>query len=403
MTPLDIVRLWRFLAGYVLLSVECRTPEKFINLARSNGLRAWDIRITGQKLTLCLPVSDFFAVRALARMAFARVRIRGKFGLPFLWRRARRRSVFIIGPILVGAVLFAFSSFVWFVEITGAEILEQRVILEGAARLGLRPPAWKGRLNPKQLGINLPLEVNGLAWAAVEIHGTVAIIEVVEKQRPKEPQQYVAEMSREVVATRDGLVQVVIIMAGLPLVTEGQVVKAGDVLITPWSASPDKPPIASGIVRARCWNEAQADVLLEETHYHRTGKAYHRLAVRIGDREIILKGWKPPPFAVYEAAETVKGPLWRNRGPTVELVETVFWELQAEKSVRSREEALSLAREKARHEALRTISPGVKVLREYFEVIPVDDRTIRVKVVVETLEDIARPRPLKELPNGKGG
>lgn len=401
---MDIIQFWRFLAGYVLLSVESRTPEKFINLVRANGLRAWDIRVTGEKLTLCLPVSDFFAVRGLSHLAPARVKILGKFGLPFLWRRARRRTIFIvIGPILVGLMLFAFSSFVWFVEVTGAEIVEQGAILDGAARLGLRPGAWKGQLNLKQLGTDLPLEVPGLGWAAVEIHGTVAIIEVAEKQRPKEPQQYADEMSRDVIATRDGLVQSVMIMAGLPLVHEGQVVKAGDILIHPWPPAPGRPPIAAGIVRARCWNESEAEAALEETHYHRTGKVYRRLAVRIGGREVILKGWKPPPFAVYEAAETAKGLFWRNHAQVVEVVETVFRELQAEKSVRSREEAVSLAREQARREALRTVTPGVRVLREFFEVIPVDERTVRVKVVVETLEDIARPKPLKELPGGEGG
>ena len=401
---MDIIQFWRFLAGYVLLSVESRTPEKFINLVRANGLRAWDIRVTGEKLTLCLPVSDFFAVRELSHRAPARVKILGKFGLPFLWRRARRRTVFIIvGPVLVGLLLFVFSSFVWFVEVTGAELVEQAVVLDGAARLGLYPGAWKGHLNLKQLGTDLPLEVPGLGWAAVEIHGTVAIIEVAEKQRPKEPEQYADEMSREIVATRDGLVQSVMIMAGLSLVNEGQVVKAGDVLIHPWPPAPDKAPIAAGIVRARCWNESVVEAALEETHYHRTGKVYRRLAIRIGSKEVILKSWKPPPFTVYEAAETVKGLFWRNHAQVVEIVETVFRELQAEKHIWSREEAVSLAREAARREALRTVTPGVKILREFFEVYPVDERAVRVRVVVETLEDIARPKPLKELPGGEGG
>ena len=397
---MDIVRFWRFLAGYVLLSVECRNPEKFINLARARGLRVWDIQFTGQRLTLCLPLADFFTVRPLARIVSARVKIEGKFGLPFLWRRVRHRAVFILGPILVGTVLFTFSSFIWFVQVTGAETLEEMAILDGAAKLGLHPPTWKGSLDTGNLATSLPLEVDGLAWAAVEIHGTVAIIQVVEKQRPKEPAQYASEMASEIIATRDGLVQTVIVMAGLPVVGEGAVVKAGDVLIKPWPPGPDRSPIAAGIVRARCWNEAEGEAYLQETHYHRTGKALHRLAIRLGGREVILKGWKEPPFATYEAAESVKRPFWRNQGPAVEVVQTVFWELQAEKSVRSREEALSLAREKARHEALRNVTPGVKVLREYFEVIPADDRAIRVKYVVETLEDIARPRPPTQLPGG---
>jgi similar to stage IV sporulation protein len=386
-----IIRLWRYLAGYVVLAVRCPAPEKFINLLRSRGLRVWEARVAGRTLQVSMPAADFPFVRDIARVTSARVRVRLRVGWPFVWKRLRRRQFLVAGPLLVAAALYAFSSFIWFVEVSGAEIVEERIILAAAADLGLSSGAWKGRLSPERLARELPLQVEGLSWATIRIRGTVAVIEVAERVRRIEPEEYAARAGTELVAARDGQIETFIIIAGLPAVGEKATVRAGDVLVRPWPPAPGKPPEARAVVRARCWRQAEAEVARVETYYHRTGRAYHRLAVRVGGRTCIIRGGRAPAFELYEAVEAVRGRLWRNQQPTVEILQVVFWELAATRVERPRNEALALAREIARHEALSRVAPGIKVLREHFEIVTDDEAAIRVRVVVETLEDIARP------------
>nr|WP_235782009.1 sporulation protein YqfD [Paenibacillus senegalensis] len=74
------------LRGYVTIELKGERLEQFINLAASNGLALWDMRIKeSQVAEVKLHVSDVFRLRPLLKKTGCRFHIVQRFGFPFFW------------------------------------------------------------------------------------------------------------------------------------------------------------------------------------------------------------------------------------------------------------------------------------------------------------------------------
>ena len=100
-----------------------------------------------------------------------------------------------------------------------------------------------------------------LAWAAVNIRGTTAVIEVREQlDPPKEDEPDGGYDGENLIAACDGLITGTEIIAGKPAVSRGQSVKKGDLLV---SGVIDSTRIGVRITRAR--GEVRAETVREIT------------------------------------------------------------------------------------------------------------------------------------------
>jgi similar to stage IV sporulation protein len=125
------------------------------------------------------------------------------------------------------------------------------------------------------------LAIDRLAWVNVEVSGTLATIRVAEKEIP----EAALTQPGDVVARCDGVVQEIVTLYGIPVVAPGEVVTAGQLLISGLLPVQDKayhdkaakgePPYirAHGVVTARVWHEAVAEAGLLVRHEVPTGKS----------------------------------------------------------------------------------------------------------------------------------
>jgi len=82
--------------------------------------------------------------------------------------------------------------------------------------------------------------VNSLSWVAVEVHGVVALVKVVEKDPLAMPD--FPTPPADIVAAKDGFIVSLIALRGTPAVQEGATVKKGDLLIRGVQAVGAPPP-----------------------------------------------------------------------------------------------------------------------------------------------------------------
>ena len=141
--------------------------------------------------------------------------------------RLRRRRGLALGAVFFCLVLYLATSFVWFVRVTGVNRLSQGEILKLAEELDLRPGVWKRRLNLPELEEEMVRRHRGIAWAGLRVKGIVLEIEIVEHIPPVEQDPAPADL----VAAKDGLIQRVVVVEGEAVVSAGDTVSQGDLLI----------------------------------------------------------------------------------------------------------------------------------------------------------------------------
>jgi len=401
--------LWSYVTGYVRIRVTGPAPERFVNLAAARGHRLWRAGRTAHGLEVNTTIASFRRLGRIRRRTGSRIRIVERRGLPFAMAKAGRRPLLVGGAVASVAAVYLLSSMIWFVQIEGAERFDPGLLREVCTSQGLQPGVFKWSINPRQVERGMLVAVNGLSWVAVEIHGVVAVVKVVEKNPLERPD--IILPPADVVAAKDGVITSIIVLAGRAVVNEGATVKEGDLLIqgrqfVPTPEPPplkpgEKPPprpevdvVAKGIVRARVWYQAYAEAALHTLSHEPTGRTWQRVDLRVLGTTIPVVGWWNPPTGLFERHETVtRLPWWRATGRSVEIVTTVFTEMRDLRRDLSPQEAEQVARDAAGASLTRLIPQGAGPASYHFEVTRRNDILIGVAATAEIIEDIARTKP----------
>ncbi|AQS59901.1 sporulation protein YqfD [Desulforamulus ferrireducens] len=420
-----LLRLFSFLLGHVSLVVRGEFLEKFVNLAASRGIYLWDItRIDKDKVRVKVRIADVRPLRHIARATQSSFKVRERRGMPFMINRLKKRKLLALGGISFLVTLYILSSFVWFIGVTGNDKLSDEEIKNAAAQAGLRRGVAKWNLEPKEIEKSIREQLPSVAWAGVYIKGTHVVIEIAERKLvQEEPHKGPAHL----VASKAGLIKEVLVLNGQAKVKEGDTVLPGSILISgeileevkpepfnqplPAGQEPPEPQYisrfvqAKGIVRARVWYEGYGECPLSETVEKLTGnqKTSHR--IKFKGKEIIISGPKTSPYQHFEVKETVKSlPKWRNYEIPVEVTTVHYLEKVVTRLQHGLTGAKQIAEEKAMAEVSAKLPKDAKIVERRSEVVNTgqQENLVRVKVFVETIEDIGVIKPLKLTEEAKG-
>jgi similar to stage IV sporulation protein len=401
-----VLKILAYLFGYVTMVVNGRTLERFINLATRRGIYFWDIRRLDQdRILIKTRLSGVKPLRHVARDTGSRFKIERRFGLPFFLGRARRRKTLALGVVFFLTALYVLSSFVWFIQVEGNVKIGEQEIIAAAREAGFYRGAPKWRFEIFAVEEKIKERLPAVAWVGLEIRGTRALITVAEKKFL--PPDH--DGPSDILAAKAGLVRDVLVFSGQALVREGDTVFPGQLLISgeiwpPEALDPQgailnvEPRLirARGIVNARVWYEAYGESALVEHAQKPTGREERRVDVRLFGRRLVVLGPSEDPFSSFQASETVwTGPGWRNYSLPVEVITTVFRETKPHLVRISREEALRSATEQARGILKEQVPAEAEVLHRRVDLVHTKtaEELVRVRIIVETLEDIGVERP----------
>ena len=92
---------WKYYRkGYVRIQVQADSPERFLNLCAYHKIRVWNLLQNHNSYEMNLTVKDFYKLKNICRKTHTRVKITGKYGLPFFFYRSKKRKAFFIGICL---------------------------------------------------------------------------------------------------------------------------------------------------------------------------------------------------------------------------------------------------------------------------------------------------------------
>ncbi len=255
-----ILRIYRFLCGYLTLLLSGRKAGRFLNLCTRRGMNIWNVVLEGEdRCRLNMYLKDFRNVRPLCRKTKTRLRIQKRRGLPFVLYRYRKRVIFPAAFLAAAGLLFFCSRFVWKIEIDGNSRLSDDTIIRYLEENNAGFGTAKKEIDLEKLELSLRRDFPQIIWASSYIEGTRLVVEIQEnlKEDGGSSASDGADAScTDLIAAKDAVIDSIITRSGVPLVKAGDPVAAGDVLVSSRQEILDD----AGNVREYFYQSADADI-----------------------------------------------------------------------------------------------------------------------------------------------
>lgn len=225
------VKLLRFLKGTVRFRLTGGFVERFLNLCANRGIPLWDLTPTDAGVEADTAAAHYRGLRPLAKRTGVHLRLREKKGLPFLLRRYKKRRGIAVGMVAFALFLTVMSNFIWVVEVRGNERVPTQEILVNLESLGVRPGCLRRSINTRMTERSMLVQVDDLAWIAINLRGSTATVEVKERTIP--PKRIDDDGApANIIAAKTGQIKQIEAYVGQSLVKVGDTVVAGDILVS---------------------------------------------------------------------------------------------------------------------------------------------------------------------------
>ncbi|HYE81175.1 MAG TPA: sporulation protein YqfD [Clostridia bacterium] len=383
-----IIRIWNYFRGYAIIIVKGLKIERFINLAVVNNIYIWDIeKLDYTTVKAKIGLENFGRLRDIVRRTDSSVSIIAKRGLPFIIRNIKRRKLFYAGLLSLFVFIYIMSSFVWMIEIVGIKAVDNEKLVRCLASEGLKEGSFKGKLDRRHIENRVLINMPEISWIGIQIKGTKAIVEVVEKREV--PPLISHSDACDIVAAKDGVITKLLVLSGDPLVKDGDSVRKGQKLVTGTILRENLEPRqvhSLAQISARTWYEEAEEIPLQQIEYKPTGRVARQYKLRLLNKEFSKK--RSVRFKDFN--EFVKERNLISFGDYIfpaKLIEYRFEELVPTLKTFMVNEAKERCAERLNARIKLQIPEGAVVLKKNIDYY-VDKKTVKAKINVEILEDI---------------
>lgn len=225
-----MIRLLRFLRGYVIFTVTGSYPERLVNICIFNGVNVWGIKSKEGVVYCCAMAANYKAIRRLSHKTSAKIRIKRKCGLPFILKRNSKRKGLLIGFCLMLAILKVLSMFVWVIDFKGFESFSTSYAKEIMSQVGISEGVYSGFDNIKNMQTKAMMMLENVSWLSINVDGSYAEINMSESV----PKGEVSDNQKpaNIKAECDAQILRVDAYGGVPSVRSGDAVVKGNLLIS---------------------------------------------------------------------------------------------------------------------------------------------------------------------------
>ena len=263
-----------YILGAVTVSADYENVTSLLNLCMNLAIPYSDFKAGSGSVSMKFRLSEFKRLEGEARPRNIVYSIEKKQGLPVFLAKYKYRFGIWLGLLCGVALVIASTLFVWDVEVVGNSSVTVSEIKELLKSEDFGVGSFIPRANTDRIENNVLMNSEKLSWISVNIIGTVATVEVREREvadpdAPKRPANLVAKKS--------GIIEEVRLFRGNAVVGAGKYVNRGELLISGIFDSVQEGfryTRASGKVYARTVEEFYIEIPYEYETKRYTGKEY---------------------------------------------------------------------------------------------------------------------------------
>ena len=379
-----LIRLFRWLRGYLEISVDGGIAERFLSICGRRDILLWGMK-PGRGMKACILAADFKRIRGAALKSGVRVTIEKRKGLPFLLRRYKKRKLFLVGIVLFFVALSLLSSLVWKIEVSGVEQTDLFALNRILKENGVKKWVWSNSIDEEKVRFEVLQQLDTVAWVGITVKGTDVTVEI--KERTLAPEMIPADQPCHLVAAKDGVVELMLVREGEAQVKVGDTVTKGQLLVSALKGvEVEKPlPVHSfGEVIARTWTHKSMTVPLVLEERVPTGRQKSRYGIKISKIFINFFG---NTGNLYPECDTIEETVW-SAGKVAVIKRTVR-ELSVTQQQLTEEEAAQRAEDQMTEELSTQALEGTELVSVNRDVQAVGEGKIQVDCTFECLENIA--------------
>ncbi|MBQ9806850.1 MAG: sporulation protein YqfD [Clostridia bacterium] len=379
-----------FFCGYETLScsAQCRTELLNICLREQITYRNFTVLEDGG---ISLTVSMYAAKKLSAACASAGISLHREQqgGLPYLAIRYRKRAGIFAGTLIAIFLLLLSERYVWDIRISGNESMTHEEVVAELNACGFGIGSYIPDVETVVLENRVLIASDRISWIAIELDGTVAQVQIIENTSA--PPEEDLSRPANLIATADGQIESVALFRGNCMVSVGQAVKKGDLLVSGLYDTANggyRYTRAAGEVLARTERTVCVEIPFADTQ-----KVYEEEKCR----EIVLNFFG---FSIKIFKSTGNLPLECDIIEKNEILELfgvsdlpIGWTVttakcyRTEPITRTREEALTLAYEEL-EQKLAALSTDVQLLSKVITT-EWNDGSVRLVCTLRCIENIA--------------
>ena len=247
-----ILKLIRWMFGYVIFSVENKNSRLFLNLVSKSRLKLWDIENINNIMISKASLSDFEIILKKLKSNNIKLNLIKRIGLPYFLIKNKNRKGLLLGIFILFTSLKILSNYIWKINFQGVENINLDEVMNVAKENGVFIGANKKNIDAKISSQNIMSKINDISWMSINIEGCTA--NVLIKEREKEP-DFDNNNSKYIKALCDARIVRMETFAGIPLVKVGDAVLKDQILVSSISIDEEGNEKITTNAKANVWGE----------------------------------------------------------------------------------------------------------------------------------------------------
>ena len=222
-----------FLSGSCTVSVPAVHRTVAMNLCMQMGLQYTHFTWCedGSVRFSCL-ASSARRFLAACRACDIEVEILAYRGLPKMAMQLGKRAGLVVGAALAIALVVLSGLFVWDVQVSGNETLTEGDVIEELRACGFGVGSYLPTLRVREIENRVLMASEKIGWLSINTEGTVARVQVIEHIAGETDREDTSLKPANLVAAQDGQIEYLELYRGNVVVTTGQAVKKGELLVS---------------------------------------------------------------------------------------------------------------------------------------------------------------------------
>ncbi|MEG1415402.1 MAG: sporulation protein YqfD [Clostridium sp.] len=388
----------KFVKGEIRLKVESLEIEKFLNLSTKAKVRMWDIeREDFTTISFSMYQEDFKHLKRIVRKTGSRTKVRRKNGMNFIYSKINRRKFFAIGSLVFLLLIFIFSSLILRIEITGNKNVENKRIINCLEKSGITYGKLKYGYDLRQIETSILEDIKEVSVVTIKFIGTKVKIDVIERTMP--PTIDSVDIPRDIIAKKEGVISGITALKGARVVTIGDYVKKGDILIAGVVKDDEGIPLkvteATGKVTAKTWVEIEESIDFDYRYDKYTGREYTRTYYSAFNKILALK--HENKFQKYDKIVNEKDISIFGYKMPIKKFEEVYKEKKVESKIINETQGLNILKNKIEDKSKNLISKDSKIV-DKIESKTLTDKGVTLKIIYITEESIGEVKDIVNTP-----
>lgn len=339
-----MLKIIRFLFGYITFTITGSFPERFINLISRRGISLWNIQKNSKTCTACAFYSEYKSLVYLSKKSSMEISITQKKGLPFILKKYKKRLGIPIGMACFFLIIQFLSLYMWNIDISGNESIEKDEIYSLLSELSIEPGTNKNKIDTNHLESLIINRFNNISWASANIVGSNLEIEIKEKTAPPKVEQDNSPCN--IKAKSDGYITRMEIYSGTPEIKCGDAVTKDQLLVSGTEEVIENDSFIHAEAKIFAITTKSLTECVELTNYRdiETGKNIKRKRLNIFNLSVPLSLWSIPK-GNYKRSTEIKKLDIKERSLPISIYSECWTEYKKEKFNYSKDEAKKLATE----------------------------------------------------------